>query len=177
MWRRRRSGAERNSSGRRRKFVGRRAICKRIAQLIEARRDAESVIDPKDVSVDYPGPLAYYLSSTSYPEGLLIVACADALKLTPPTQFFPLSRRMVLYWRGHEDYDDALRLLGSCAYSMTRFRRVGDDPGCTLEIQSGPVLLMGYWSEIYVHEGGGSQIRVSTLASKTPLPAATAETK
>ncbi len=33
------------------------------------------------------------------------------------------------------------------------------------------------WSEIYVREGEGWQIRVSTLASKTPLPAATAETK
>ena len=48
---------------------------------------------------------------------------------------------------------------------------------CTLEGQSGPVSMMGYWSEVYVREGEAWQIRVSTLVSKTPLPAATAETK
>jgi hypothetical protein len=34
---------------------------------------------------------------------------------------------------------------------------------CTLESQSGPVPMMGYWSEIYVREGETWQIRVSTM--------------
>jgi hypothetical protein len=38
------------------------------------------------------------------------------------------------------------------------------------------VPMMGYWSEVYVREGEGWQIRVSTFVSKTPLPAMTAET-
>jgi ketosteroid isomerase-like protein len=47
---------------------------------------------------------------------------------------------------------------------------------CTLESQSGPVPMMGYWSEVYVREGEAWQIRVSTFVSKTPLPAMTAKT-
>ena len=47
---------------------------------------------------------------------------------------------------------------------------------CTLESQSGPVPMMGYWSEVYVREGEVWQIRVSTFVSKTPLPAMTAKT-
>ena len=85
---------------------------------------------------------------------------------------------MVLYWRGHEDYDDALRLLGSCAYGMTPVQTRRGRPRLhsrNPERPSAPDGLL--WSEIYVREGEGWQIRVSTLASKTPLPAATAETK
>jgi uncharacterized protein (TIGR02246 family) len=40
---------------------------------------------------------------------------------------------------------------------------------CTLETQSGPVPMMGYWSEIYVREGETWQIRVSTFVNKPPL--------
>ena len=48
---------------------------------------------------------------------------------------------------------------------------------CTLESQSGPVPMMGYWSEIYVREGDSRQIRVSTFVSKPPLPPPSAGTK
>ena len=63
-----------------------------------------------------------------------------------------------------------LNSIGNGAWAVGQWWR-------TLKGQSGRVPMLGYWSEIYVREGAASQIRVSTLVSKTPLPAATAETK
>ena len=44
---------------------------------------------------------------------------------------------------------------------------------CTLESQSGPVPMMGYWSEIYVREGETWQIRVSTFVQAATVVAVT----
>ena len=63
-----------------------------------------------------------------------------------------------------------LNSIGNGAWAVGQWWR-------TLEGQSGRVPMLGYWPEIYVREGAASQIRVSTLVSKTPLPAATADTK
>ena len=74
-------------------------------------------------------------------------------------------------WRPTNFLSDANKLnsIGNGAWAVGQW-------WCTLESQSGPVPMMGYWSEVYVREGEAWQIRVSTFVSKTPLPAMTAKT-
>ena len=83
-------------------------------------------------------------------------ALADLFQRRRPTNFLSEANK--------------LNSIGNGAWAVGQWWR-------TLKGQSGRVPMLGYWSEIYVREGAASQIRVSTLFSKTPRPAATAETK
>jgi hypothetical protein len=82
IWRRkRRAGQVKHALGRRQKGRNRLKICRRIAQLVNARRLAGRPIEPKDVPSNSPAPWETAIVDIGYPEGLLMVCCADALKL------------------------------------------------------------------------------------------------
>jgi hypothetical protein len=111
-----------NPQGRREKNEARRSkILDRVATWIADRRMENGDGDPnrfdRDSEIQY---CRKKIEDWNRPAEMIAIAAACALRSYSIEKEMMISRRMVHYWKHHEDFDDVVKWIGSLTYSKFR---------------------------------------------------------